>query len=61
MEGLPRKLPPWRQPFYLVCCQDGDFKMEIMDTQNFMAGVLAALIPSMLFVAWLIWRASVTE
>jgi len=35
--------------------------MEIMDTQNFMAGVLAALIPSMLFVAWLIWRASVTE
>ena len=29
--------------------------------QNFLDGVLVTLIPSMLVVAWLVWRADVTQ
>ena len=29
--------------------------------ENFLDGVLATLIPSMVVVAWLVWRAGVTE
>jgi hypothetical protein len=36
--------------------------MEIaMEMHSFISGVLATLMPSMLVVAWLVWRASVTE
>ena len=32
-----------------------------MQGLNFLDGVLVALMPSMIIVAWLVWRAGVTE